>query len=171
MTAEAAAIADVGRERRVPLLRVVIDMARETAAPSIPSDIKGALCFCVAEVAARTLLAQHRIGHTVIQRLQVWAYLRAGIGVEHVARNLDHAVTGVHQVFADAGNTVGVTGAARALGIIEIARESDHALVCYLLERRRRVAGVTGSTVVGRKCMGHVESGLFTCMTFDAVIF
>ena len=116
------------------------------------------------------MLAQHRVGQVMAKRLQIGGCFVLNAVVERTARNVNHAVSGVHQVVSDTVHPVGVTGAAGASGVVEIAGKRDHTLVCCLFDKRPAVTGVTCSAMVRGEGVYRIESRLMSRMADYTVV-
>ena len=134
MTAEAAAVVDAGCQCRVGILRVVVHVTGKTTAAAVARRVERVCPFRLAEMTARTLLAEHRIGDAVAQRLETCRFSAAVRTVDDAAGLANDAATRVHQVAGDTFHPVAVTAAAGALRVCEIARERDQALVGRVFE-------------------------------------
>ena len=170
MAAETAAIAHAGRQRRVRIRRVVIDMAGEAPAAPVPRHVERVASLRLAEMTACTLLAQHRVRNAMAQRLEVRRAAGCRGFVESGACLMNDAVTRLHQVARDARDPVGMTTATGAFCVREVARERDKALVRRLFDTRFRVARVAERAVLRSEGMNRVETVAFRGMTFCTAI-
>ena len=171
MTAETTRVRNLGRQRGVRAIRVVIDVAGEAAAAAIEHDVVGVLGLRLAEMAARTELAQHRVGHAVTERLQVNRLGGAGRAVDKFAGDAHHAMSRVHDVaFANIAHCIGVTLAAGCRSVREVPGESHQAFMGGFLAGRAAVPDVTGCAVAGSECVFVVEPGLPRVMALQAAI-
>ena len=71
MATETAAVVDAGRQRRVGILRVLVDVAGEASAAPVTRRVERVTPLRLAEMTARALFAQHRVRNAVTQRLEI----------------------------------------------------------------------------------------------------
>ena len=168
MTAETSAIRDGSRQCRVGVLRVVVDVARQAATTAIAHGVKCMFGLVLPEVAACAQFAQHRVSDAVTQRLEVHRAIRTSVPFEESAGNVNDAFARMHQVIRDGSNPVGMTRAAGALRIRQIARKSDQAIMRIVLLYGPVIAGVASDAVLRRKGVGGVKPGLLLGMALQA---
>ena len=127
MAAKATRIRNVLRQCRVRILRIAVDVAREAASAPVANRIEFVRGLGLAEVAARAEFAQHGVGRTVSQRLQVCGF--ASGAIDDRTCRLHDTATGVHQAVADGRDLVGMATAASRPGIFKQPWKAGHANV------------------------------------------
>lgn len=146
MTTETACVGDIDRQGRVRVFGVGVDVTGKAATAAIEYRVQGMGSLVLPEVTACTEFAQHRVGRTVAERLQ--ACVLAGVAVHEPTRDVDHAMTRVHQALANRRNPVGVATTACPGCIAEETRETGHALVRGVCRNGGTIATVTDRAVV-----------------------
>ena len=167
MAPEAAPVGHVGAERGMRRIRVLADMAGSAATTTIASDVQDPVRLRLAEVAAGTLFAEHRIRDGMPERLQVPGARSTGMAVDHGACRVDNAPTGVHQTVHDRVDAVTVTLATGLPRIGEIAGYCQQADVRIVLVWRGGVTCMTDCAARRCKTVTRREALLLARMTTD----
>lgn len=102
------------------------------------------------------------------QRLKVHGLVRSSVPVEESSRNVDNTLSRMHQVIGNRSDPLGVTSAAGASDIRQVARKGDQAMMRAVLRYSPIVPGVAADAVARRKGMGGAKSGLLRRMTLPA---
>jgi len=143
------------------ILRVLTDMAGQTATAAIPHYVVTVFGLCLSDMATGTLLAQHRVRNTVSERLKVDRFLRTGVFVEQLSSNPNDASSVMHQVIRDRSNPVVVTVSTATLRIGQIAGKSKQPIVCAVFCGCFVIPGMAANAIICCKSMCRAESVLF----------
>ena len=160
MATETTTVFHARRQRRMCIVGVFVDVTCEAAPTPVPRHVDRIANLRLAEVAARALFPQYRVGNAVAQRLEVRIPVGTRRIIENGTRFLHDTAASLHQVARDPAYPVGMTRSAGTFCRCEVARERDHSLVRECLCRYLRVARVTGDTVLGRESVGRIETAL-----------
>ena len=171
MAAETSCIRNVGCQSWMRILRVLTDMAGQTATAAIPHYIVTVFSFFLSDMATRTLLAQHRIRNTVPERLKVNRFIRTGVFVEQLSSNPNDASSVMHQVIRNGSNSVVMTVSAATLRIGQFSGKIKQAFVRAVLCGCRVVPGMAANAIICCKSMCRTEPVLFVRMTKQACAF
>lgn len=168
MTAKATRVRNAGSKDRVGILRIVVYVASQAAAASISHYVELVSRLRLPKVAAGTLLAQHRIGNAVPQRLEVDGVIGTGGAIDQLPRHPYDACSRVHQALGDRSDVLGVAIAAGALRIREVAWKSDQIDVRTFLGCDLVIAVMADNTVVWRKSVRLAEAIKTCCVAVQA---
>ena len=149
MATKASRVGYLGRQRRMSIFRVSIDVAGQAKATTVAHRVKFMRGLFLTQVTARTELAQHGIGRAMTQRLQVGTCFVTDTSVDNFPRHANHAATCVHQAVAYRQNLVGVASAAGALRIVQQPGKPGHPGMRVPLCGGRAVAAVADDAIVG----------------------
>lgn len=135
MATETTTVLHLRRQHRMRIVRVVVDVTGEATTTPVVRHVECVASLRLAEMAARTLFAEHRVGNAVSQRLEICRIARARCIVENGARLVDDSMAGLHQVAHDARYAIRMTTAAGAVSFGEVTRECDQSRVRPVLGR------------------------------------
>ena len=171
MTAKTSCVRNVGCKSWMCVLRVVTDMAGQTATAAIPHYVVTVFGLCLSDMATGTLLAQHRVSNTVPERLKIDRLIRTGVLVEQLSSHSDDASSVMHQIIGDGSNPVAMTVSAASLRIGQFARKSKQPIVRVVLCGCLVIPGMAANAIICCKSMCGAEPILFVRMTKQACAF
>lgn len=143
------------------VLRVVVNVARKATATAIAHNVKSMFGLALAEVTTRAQFAQHRISNAVSQRLEIHGFVRAGVPVDESSRNVNDAVSRMHQVFGYGGNPLCVARTAGTRRVAQVARKRKQTNMSIFLLDGPVIAGVTSNAIGLCEGMRVAEPGRF----------
>lgn len=171
MTAETPCVGYVGGQSWMGILRILTDMAGQTATAAIPHYVVTVFCFCLSDMAAGTLLAQHRVCNAVPQRLKIDRIVCANVIVQQLSCYPDDAATVMHKIVRHRRNAVAMTASAAALRVGQFAGKSKHSIVRAVLCGCLAVPGMAANAINGGKSMCGAKPDLFVRMAKQAGVF
>ena len=168
MTAKASCVGYPGRQRSVPICRIVVDMTGKAAATPVSHRVELVFCLLLAEVAACAEFPKHRIGGAMLQRLQIHGVICAGVAIDEPSCDIYNAVPCMHQVTFHRVDPVSVAASTSAVGILKVTRESDQSDVGTVNRVSPFITCMTADAINGTERVGRAESRMFRRVTLNA---